>query len=126
MAEELYQNLVKRVDASVPLMHLCRFPQWNAEFIDPELEANMELLLEAVVLGRAARAAANIKNRQPLSRLLLRSERKLPEQFNELIEDELNVKAVDLFKRFLRLHPFLSSRSCAPSGAEIRQRCWDA
>ena len=96
MAEELYQNLVKRVDASVPeSVHLCRFPQWNAEFIDPELEANMELLLEAVVLGRACRAAANIKNRQPLSRLLLRSERKLPEQFNELIEDELNVKAVE-------------------------------
>ena len=96
MAEELYQNLVKRVDASAPeSVHLCRFPQWNAEFIDPELEANMELLLEAVVLGRACRAAANIKNRQPLSRLLLRSERKLPEQFNELIEDELNVKAVE-------------------------------
>ena len=85
----------------------------------------MELLLEAVVLGRASRAAANIKNRQPLSRLLLRSERKLPEQFNELIEDELNVKAVG-FKRFLRLHQLFSQAAAAHSGAEIRQNCWDA
>ncbi|MDD6203771.1 MAG: isoleucine--tRNA ligase [Firmicutes bacterium] len=96
MAEELYQNLVRRVDPSAPeSVHLCSFPECDEQYIDKELEDNMELLLEAVVLGRACRSGANIKNRQPLSRLLIRSERTLPAAFNELIADELNIKSVE-------------------------------
>jgi len=96
MAEELYQNLVCNVDASAPeSVHLCTFPECEPSLIDKALEDNMELLLEAVVLGRACRAGANIKNRQPLKTLLIRSERILPAEFNDLIADELNIKSVE-------------------------------
>ena len=95
MAEEIYRNLVCSVDKTAPCsVHLCSFPASDAAMIDPALEENMEELLRIVVLGRAARNAAALKNRQPLSRLFVRAERQLSPDFCSVIADELNVREV--------------------------------
>ncbi len=96
MAEEIYQNLVRSVDASAPeSIHLCDFPEVKTEWIDSELENNMDELLKIVVFGRACRNASNIKNRQPIAQMYIRAEKQLDEFFREIIADELNVKKVD-------------------------------
>lgn len=98
MSEEIYTNLVGSVDKSAPIsVHLCDFPEVKAEFIDKELEENMEFVLEAVVLGRSARNGAVIKNRQPLSLMYISSDdaRKTDEFYTAIIKDELNVKKVE-------------------------------
>ena len=95
MAEEIYRNLVCSLDKSAPeSVHLCDFPASDASFIDTALEAQMETVLETVVLGRAARNAANIKNRQPIGRMFVRAEEKLDEIFSAIVAEELNVKEV--------------------------------
>lgn len=96
MAEEMYQNLVKTVDESAPeSVHLCDFPVYNEAMVDTLLEANMTSVLDIVVLGRAARNSANIKNRQPLGLMYVKSDApQLPESYVEIIADELNVKSV--------------------------------
>ncbi|MCI9413940.1 MAG: isoleucine--tRNA ligase [Clostridiales bacterium] len=95
MSESIYRNLVCRVDAGAPeSVHLCDFPTAEEARIDPALEEDMELVLEVVTLARAARNAAAIKNRQPLSVLYVRSERHLDETYTAIIADELNVKEV--------------------------------
>ena len=95
MAEEIYQNLVRTVDASAPeSVHLCDFPAVNEAMVDPELEAHMAEALEIVVLGRAARNAANVKNRQPLSTMYVQGA-ELPPMFVSIVADELNVKQVE-------------------------------
>jgi isoleucyl-tRNA synthetase len=97
MAESLYQNLVRTFDKNAPeSVHLCRFPQADAKLIDKSLEKGMDEVLKLVVLGRAARNKANIKNRQPLSRLIYNGKFELSEQLKELVEDELNVKALEV------------------------------
>ncbi|MBQ1890455.1 MAG: isoleucine--tRNA ligase, partial [Selenomonas sp.] len=75
-------------------VHLADFPAVNEAWIDEELEANMELVLEIVVLGRASRNETNIKNRQPVANMFVHAGRELPEFFQKIVEDELNVKAV--------------------------------
>ncbi len=96
MSEDIYRNLVCSLDASAPeSVHLCDYPEVNESFIDKELEKNMDQVLNIVVLGRAARNGANIKNRQPLSTITVVSENKLSEMYAEIIREELNVKAVD-------------------------------
>ena len=96
MSEDIYRNLVCSLDKSAPeSVHLCDYPEVNEKFIDTELEKNMDQVLNIVVLGRAARNGANIKNRQPLSTITVVSENKLSEMYAEIIRDELNVKAVD-------------------------------
>ncbi|MBQ4341673.1 MAG: class I tRNA ligase family protein, partial [Clostridia bacterium] len=96
MAEQMYQNLVRTCDKAAPeSVHLCDYPVSDASFIDPELEKRMEAAYRIVVLGRSARAQSNIKNRQPLSRLMVQGVEPLPEMYNEIIEGELNVKAVE-------------------------------
>ena len=98
MTEEIYQNLVRTNDKEAPLsIHLCDFPVAKEEWIDSELEANMEEVLSAVVMGRAARNAANIKTRQPIPAMFIKAKKELSEFFVEIIEDELNVKEV-IFK----------------------------
>ncbi len=93
MTEDIYRNLVCSVDASAPeSVHLCDFPKANEEWIDTELEASMESVLDIVVLGRAGRNAANIKQRQPIGEMFVKSEKKLSEFYVNIIEDELNVK----------------------------------
>ena len=95
MTEEIYQNLVRTNDKSAPLsIHLCDYPTVKEEWIDAELEANMEEVLTAVVMGRAARNAANIKTRQPIPAMYIKAQKTLSEFFVEIIEDELNVKEV--------------------------------
>ena len=95
MTEDIYQNLVKSIDASAPeSIHLCDFPEVHENWIDPKMEEDMADLLEIVVMGRAARNTANIKNRQPIGTMNVKSEFQLSEFYKEIIEDELNVKEV--------------------------------
>jgi isoleucyl-tRNA synthetase len=104
MTEEIYQNLVCGLDASAPeSIHLCDFPQVEENWIDHELEQHMEEVLEIVVLGRACRNTANIKNRQPIGKMFVKldkaeggtpSEGGLSDFYTDIIADELNVKEV--------------------------------
>ena len=96
MTEEIYQNLVRSVDKNAPeSIHLTDFPAVNEEFIDKDLEVSMDEVLDIVVLGRAARNSANIKNRQPIGNMYVKAETVLDSFYVEIIEDELNVKAVE-------------------------------
>ena len=96
MTEEIYQNLVRSVDKNAPeSIHLTDFPAVNEEFIDKELEVSMDEVLDIVVLGRAARNSANIKNRQPIGNMYVKAENVLDPFYVEIIEDELNVKSVE-------------------------------
>ncbi|MBQ4563394.1 MAG: isoleucine--tRNA ligase [Lachnospiraceae bacterium] len=96
MAENIYRNLVCTSDASAPeSVHLCDFPVADESLIDPELEQNMEALLDIVVMGRACRNTANIKNRQPIGKMFVKADFSLPEFYTEIIADELNVKKVE-------------------------------
>ena len=95
MTEDIYQNLVRSIDKEAPeSVHLCEFPKADEGIIDKELEECMEEVLKIVVFGRAARNTANIKNRQPIGRMFVKAEQALPEFYQEIIEDELNVKTV--------------------------------
>ena len=96
MTEEIYRNLVCSIDKTAPeSIHLCDFPTVDAEMIDKDLEASMEEVLDIVVMGRAARNTANIKNRQPIGTMYVRAERPLDAMFQEVVADELNVKKVE-------------------------------
>ena len=95
MAESIYQNIVRTVDAQAPLsVHLCDFPAYDASFVDAELEENMERVLDIVTLSRSARSTANQKIRQPLPKLYVQGA-PLSEGFLSIIAEELNVKAVE-------------------------------
>ena len=95
MAEEIYLNLVKSNDREAPeSIHLCDFPAADEAMIDKKLEENMEEVLSIVVMGRAARNAANIKNRQPIGTMYVKADHALDGYFKEIVEDELNVKEV--------------------------------
>ncbi len=96
MTEEIYQNLVRGLDASAPeSIHLCYFPAVKEDWIDSKLEDDMDEVLKIVSLGRAARNAANIKNRQPIGTMFVRAGRPLEDYFIDIIEDELNIKSVE-------------------------------
>ncbi len=95
MTEEIYRNLVCSVDVSAPeSVHLCDYPAANEAWIDAGLEADMEELLKVVVMGRAARNTANIKNRQPIGKMYVKAPFALDDFFTAIIADELNVKEV--------------------------------
>ena len=95
MTEDIYRNLVCSIDKDAPeSVHLCDYPTVNEAMIDRELEARMGEVLDVVVLGRACRNAANIKNRQPIAAMYVKAELPLPDYFTEIIADELNVKEV--------------------------------
>ncbi len=96
MTEDIYRNLVCSIDKDAPeSIHLCDFPVADDKYIDKALEENMEQVLQIVILGRSARNGANIKNRQPISSISVNSNVKLDEMYKEIIEEELNVKAVN-------------------------------
>lgn len=96
MTEDIYQNLVRSIDKEAPKsIHLCDYPEVKAEWIDKTLEEDMAHLLEIVVMGRACRNAAGLKNRQPLSRMLVKSSWELSDFYQTIIEDELNIKKVE-------------------------------
>ncbi|MCD8120945.1 MAG: isoleucine--tRNA ligase [Clostridiales bacterium] len=96
ITESIYQNLVKSVDAEAPeSIHLCDFPTVEESHMNPGLEADMDEVRKVVVFGRAARNTANIKNRQPIGRMYVKAEKALSDFYVDIIEDELNVKAVE-------------------------------
>ena len=96
MTEDIYQNLVRSIDPNTPeSVHLCDYPEVKEEWIDKDLEENMENLLEVVVLGRACRNTANIKNRQPIGTMYVKAPFKLDTFYVDIIADELNVKSVE-------------------------------
>jgi len=96
MTEQIYLNLVYNIDKTQPeSIHLCDFPEVKKEWIDAELEASMKEVLNVVVLGRAARNTANIKNRQPIGKMFIKAEKELDDFYTEIIRDELNVKEVE-------------------------------
>ncbi len=95
MTEDIYQNLVRSIDKdAIESIHLCEFPAVNEAWIDKKLEADMKELLEIVVLGRACRNTANIKNRQPIGTMFVKAEEKMDKFYTDIIADELNVKEV--------------------------------
>ena len=95
MTEDIYQNLVVNIDKTAPVsIHFCDYPEYVESFIDKQLEKDMEEVLDIVVIGRACRNTANIKNRQPIGNMYVKAETKLSDFYKEIIEDELNVKAV--------------------------------
>ena len=95
MTEDIYRNLVCSIDKSAPeSVHLCDFPMADMTMVDKELEQNMDAVLKIVVMGRACRNSANIKNRQPIGTMFVKAPFELPEFFQEIIEEELNVKKV--------------------------------
>jgi len=96
MTEDIYQNLVRSLDANAPeSIHLCDYPVADESLIDKDLEENMEEVLKLVVMGRACRNTANIKNRQPIGKMFVKSENVLPEFYQEIVEEELNVKTLE-------------------------------
>ncbi len=96
MTEDIYQNLVRSIDANAPeSIHLCDYPAANEAYIDKDLEANMDEVLKLVVMGRACRNTANIKNRQPIGKMFVKSNVVLPEFYQEIVEEELNVKEME-------------------------------
>lgn len=97
MTEEIYQNIVAGIDPNAPeSIHLCDYPVCDESMIDPELEANMDHVLKIVVLGRAARNESGIKNRQPIAKMMVKAPFDIPEFFQKIIVDELNIKKVEL------------------------------
>ena len=95
MTEDIYRNLVCANDPSAPeSVHLCDFPVANPAYVDKQLEEDMEEVLKIVVMGRAARNTANIKNRQPIGTMFVKAEKALSDFYQEIIEEELNVKEV--------------------------------
>ncbi|WP_099469272.1 isoleucine--tRNA ligase [Konateibacter massiliensis] len=95
MTEDIYQNMVRTVDKAAPeSIHLCDFPAVDEAHIDKELEKNMDMVLDIVVMGRACRNTANIKNRQPIGNMFIKAPFELSEFYNEIILDELNVKTL--------------------------------
>ena len=97
MTEDIYRNLVCSIDPSAPEgVHLCDFPEVDEAHIDSQLEADMEVVLEAVVIGRACRNTANIKNRQPIGKMYIKAGKELSDFYVDIIRDELNVKEAEL------------------------------
>ena len=97
MTEDIYRNLVCSINPSAPeSVHLCDFPEVDEAHIDSQLEADMEVVLEAVVIGRACRNTANIKNRQPIGKMYIKAGKELSDFYVDIIRDELNVKEAEL------------------------------
>ena len=96
MTEDIYQNLVRNIDKNAPeSIHLCDFPVVKEEWIDKELEDNMEKVLDIVVMGRACRNESNIKNRQPIGKMYVKADYELSDFYKDIIADELNVKTCE-------------------------------
>ncbi len=96
MAEDMYRNLVCTVDKNAPeSVHLCDFPVCDERMIDKQLEDEMSFILDVVTLGRAVRNTAGIKNRQPLSVIYIKTDRKVSDYYRDIVKDELNVKRAE-------------------------------
>ncbi len=101
ISEQIYQNLVLSINPNEPIsVHLCDYPKYDDKLIDKELERNMNTVLSLVFLGRSCRNSVNIKNRQPLSTIFIKSNVSLPEEYIELVLDELNIKKLEFLDNF--------------------------
>ena len=99
MTEEIYQNLVRSVDENaLESIHMCDFPKYDEKYNFAEIEQEMDAIRKVVILGRAARNEANIKNRQPLSKLFIQTDNKINADYVNIILEELNIKDVELTK----------------------------
>ncbi len=129
MTEEIYQNLVLSVDASAPeSVHLCDFPKAQAAFDNPEIEQEMDAIRKIVMLGRACRNEANIKNRQPLSKLYIQTENKVNAAYNDIILEELNIKEVaftDQASDFITYHFKPQMRTVGPKYGKLMRPIFD-
>lgn len=129
MTEEIYQNLVLSVDASAPeSVHLCDFPKAQAGFDNPEIEQEMDAIRKIVMLGRACRNEANIKNRQPLSKLYIQTENKVNAAYNDIILEELNIKEVaftDQASDFITYHFKPQMRTVGPKYGKLMRPIFD-
>ncbi len=129
MTEEIYQNLVLSVDASAPeSVHLCDFPKAQADFDNPEIEQEMDAIRKIVMLGRACRNEANIKNRQPLSKLYIQTENKVNAAYNDIILEELNIKEVaftDQASDFITYHFKPQMRTVGPKYGKLMRPIFD-
>lgn len=106
ITEEIYQNLVCKIDPNAPeSIHLCDYPEANEAWIDPELEKDMSLVLTIVTIGRSCRNTANIKNRQPIGQMYVKADFELPDYLQSIIADELNVKKIEFVDD---ISPFIS------------------
>ena len=96
ISEEIYQNIVRSVNSDAPLsIHLCTYPKADKKLIDKKLEQEMDYAMQVVTLGRAARNTAAIKNRQPLSVMMVQGERKSSKEFEDIILNELNIGKIE-------------------------------
>ena len=96
ITEEIYQNIVRSVDAAAPeSIHLCDYPAVDESMVDLKLESDMDEVLDIVVLGRSARNGANLKNRQPLNVMYVKADHALDSYYVDIIRDELNLKKVE-------------------------------
>lgn len=112
MTEDIYRNLVCSIDKSAPeSIHLCDYPVVDEKLIDKKLEADMDEVLKVVVLGRACRNEANIKNRQPIGKMFVKAPEKLDEFYVDIIADELNVKRLSSLMMYHTTPPTNSSHS---------------
>ncbi len=120
MTEDIYRNLVCSIDPSAPeSVHLCDFPEVDEAHIDKQLEADMEVVLEAVVIGRACRNTANIKNRQPIGKMYIKAGKELSDFYVNIIRDELNVKEAELTDDVSKLTTY----SFKPQLKTLGRRC---
>ena len=129
MTEDIYQNLVLSVDTSAPeSVHLCDFPKAQAAFDNPEIEQEMDAIRKIVMLGRACRNEANIKNRQPLSKLYIQTENKVNAAYNDIILEELNIKEVaftDQASDFITYHFKPQMRTVGPKYGKLMRPIFD-
>ena len=129
MTEQIYQNLVLSVDSSAPeSIHLCDFPQPQSEFNFPEIEKEMDAIRKIVMLGRACRNEANIKNRQPLSKLFIQTENKVNEAYSNIILEELNIKEIAFTNdasSFITYHFKPQMRTVGPKYGKLMRPIFD-
>ncbi len=129
MTEQIYQNLVLSVDSSAPeSIHLCDFPQPQSEFDFPEIEKEMDAIRKIVMLGRACRNEANIKNRQPLSKLFIQTENKVNEDYSNIILEELNIKEIAFTNdasSFITYHFKPQMRTMGPKYGKLMRPIFD-
>lgn len=129
MTEQIYQNLVLSVDSSAPeSIHLCDFPQPQPEFDFPEIEKEMDAIRKIVMLGRACRNEANIKNRQPLSKLFIQTENKVNEDYSNIILEELNIKEIAFTNdasSFITYHFKPQMRTMGPKYGKLMRPIFD-
>ena len=122
MTEQIYQNIVRKVDGNAPeSVHLCDFPEVNESWIDTELESDMDEVLKVVVMGRAARNAANIKNRQPIARMYVKADHELSKVLRADYRGRAECEAGDFLRRCKGIYLLYLQAPVKDRGTKVRQ-----